>query len=257
MSYEIKLDIFEGPLDLLLHLIEKNEVSITDIPVAEITSQYLEAIDTMRSLNLEIAGEYILMASYLTYIKSQMLLPLPEIDKGERWDVGEDPRADLVAHLLEYRRYKRVALTLGDFPLLGRDVFPRESVEPALENLGQPYLSMDANELAKIIEDILKRRQPEMHLEIVTEQVTLKEKIQEIMARLQKHRWLSFGSLFSDDFSRSNVVVTFLALLEVVKNGAARMYQENPFGSIVISRRKKEIDGFEYELKNSTVSSQP
>jgi segregation and condensation protein A len=237
MTYEVKLDIFEGPLDLLLHLIEKNEVSIVDIPVAEITRQYLDTIETMRSLNLEVAGEYLLMASYLTHIKSQMLLPLPEIDKGDHLEEGEDPRAELVAHLLEYRRYKNVAMSLGVIPLLGRDVFNRESVDPALTSDRPVPLSIDAQELFNIMADIMRRKQPEMLLEIRNDPVSLRDKIQDILARLKNHRWLSFGSLFSDDFSRGNIVVTFLALLEVVKNGAARIYQETPFGSIVISRR--------------------
>jgi segregation and condensation protein A len=237
MNYEVKLDIFEGPLDLLLHLIEKNEVSIGDIPVAEITKQYLNTIETMKSLNLEVAGEYLLMASYLTHIKSQMLLPLPEMDKGECLEGGEDPRAELVAHLLEYRKYKAVASSLGVMPLLGRDVFNRESVDPVSNTQMPSTLLLDAQELFKVMRDIIERQQPEMLLEIKSEPVSLKDKIQDILVRLQKHPWLSFGSLFSDDFSRSNVVVTFLALLELVKSGAARIYQETPFGSIVISRR--------------------
>ncbi len=237
MNYEVKLDIFEGPLDLLLHLIEKNEISISDIPVAEITKQYLNTIETMKSLNLEVAGEYLLMASYLTHIKSQMLLPLPETDKGGCLEGGEDPRAELVAHLLEYRKYKAVASSLGGMPLLGRDVFNRESVDPVSNTQMPSTLLIDAQELFKVMRDIIERQQPEVLLEIKSEPVSLKDKIQDILVRLQKHPWLSFRSLFSDDFSRSNVVVTFLALLELVKIGAARIYQETPFGSIVISRR--------------------
>lgn len=237
MNYEVKLDIFEGPLDLLLHLIEKNEVSIGDIPVAEITKQYLNTIETMKSLNLEVAGEYLLMASYLTHIKSQMLLPLPETDTGDCLEGGEDPRAELVAHLLEYRKYKAVASSLGGMPLLGRDVFNRESVDPVSNTQMPSTLLIDAQELFKVMRDIIERQQPEVLLEIKSEPVSLKDKIQDILVRLQKHPWLSFRSLFSDDFSRSNVVVTFLALLELVKSGAARIYQETPFGSIVISRR--------------------
>ena len=237
MNYEVKLDIFEGPLDLLLHLIEKNEISISDIPVAEITKQYLNTIETMKSLNLEVAGEYLLMASYLTHIKSQMLLPLPETDKGGCLEGGEDPRAELVAHLLEYRKYKAVASSLGGMPLLGRDVFNREFVDPVSNTQMPSTLLIDAQELFKVMRDIIERQQPEVLLEIKSEPVSLKDKIQDILVRLQKHPWLSFRSLFSDDFSRSNVVVTFLALLELVKIGAARIYQETPFGSIVISRR--------------------
>ena len=122
-------------------------------------------------------------------------------------------------------------------PLLGRDVFNREFVDPVSNTQMPSTLLIDAQELFKVMRDIIERQQPEMFLEIKSEPVSLKDKIQDILVRLQKHPWLSFRSLFSDDFSRSNVVVTFLALLELVKIGAARIYQETPFGSIVISRR--------------------
>lgn len=237
MPYEVKLDIFEGPLDLLLHLIEKNEVSISDIPIASITRQYLDTIETMKLMNLELAGEYLVMASYLAHIKSRMLLPDPKIDDLESLDEDEDPRAELVAHLLEYRRYKTIAGELGVMPLLGRDVFQRETSELSMDVKGHSPLTMDVQELVAVITKLLKRKEPEMLMEIKNEPVSIREKIEEIINRLQKHQWLSFGALFSEDFSKGNIVVTFLALLEVVKSGVARIYQETPFGSIVISRR--------------------
>ncbi len=237
MPYEVKLDIFEGPLDLLLHLIEKNEVSISDIPIASITTQYLETIESMRSLNLELAGEYLVMASYLTHIKSQMLLPTSVTDDGAPIDETYDPRAELVAHLLEYRRYKSIVAELVAMPLLARDVFHREFGEPIPDSQGRSPLNMDVNELLTIFKGLLERQEPKMLMEIKNEPVSIREKVEEIVNKLQRHRWLSFGALFSEDFSRSNFVVTFLALLEVVKIGLARIYQEAPFGSIVISRR--------------------
>ncbi|MGC8660645.1 MAG: segregation and condensation protein A [Desulfomonilaceae bacterium] len=230
------MDIFEGPLDLLLHLIEKNEVSISDIPIASITSQYLETIETLRSFNLDIAGEYLVMATYLTHIKSQMLLPSPSVSDGGPAD-EEDPRAELVGHLLEYKRYKTIAADLGSMPLLGRDVFQK-----GLSDCGHPANgwrppALDVNELFNSLKDLLERQEPEMLLEISNEPLSVREKIDEILKRLEKHSWLSFGLLFSDDFSRSNVVITLLAILEIVKMGLARIYQEVPFGCIVISRR--------------------
>ena len=237
MAYEVKLDIFEGPLDLLLHLIEKNEVSIGDIPIATITEQYLETIEIMRSFNLELAGEYLVMASYLTYLKSQMLLPAAVADDGALDDDAEDPRAELVAHLLEYRRYRTVAAELGAMPLLGREVFERDGCEPLPDGQGRSALSIDVNELVSALQALLEKREPKMAMEIRNEPISIQIKIEEIITRLKTHRWLSFGSLFSDDFSRGNIVVTFLALLEVVKNGVARIYQDIPFGSILVSRR--------------------
>ena len=237
MVYEVKLDIFEGPLDLLLHLIEKNEVSIGDIPIAAITDQYLQTIEIMRSFNLELAGEYLVMASYLTYLKSQTLLPVAVSDDGTPGDDVEDPRAELVAHLLEYRRYRTVAAELGSMPLFGREVFERDGREPLLDGQGRSVVSIDINELVSALQALLEKREPKMSMEIRSEPISIQIKIEEIITRLKTHRWLSFGSLFSEDFSRGNIVVTLLALLEVVKNGVARMYQDIPFGSIVISRR--------------------
>lgn len=236
MPYEVKLDIFEGPLDLLLHLIEKNEVSISDIPIASITGQYLDTIESMKSLNLEVAGEYLVMASYLTHIKSQMLLPAPIKDDEDAAEDVEDPRAELVAHLLEYRRYKTIAAELGAMPLLGRDVFHKESSGLIGVGLECSSLNINVNELVKAFKNLLEKQEPKMLMEIKNEPVSIREKMDEILGRLQKHRWLSFGGLFSEDFSKSNLVVTFLALLEMVKMGLAKIYQEVPFGSIVISR---------------------
>ena len=236
MPYEIKLDIFEGPLDLLLHLIEKNEVSISDIPIASITGQYLDTVESMKSLNLEVAGEYLVMASYLTHIKSQMLLPAPMKDDEIYSEGVEDPRAELVSHLLEYRRYKTIAAELGAMPLLGREVFHKESSDPIGAGLGCSSLTINVNELVKALKYLLEKQEPKMLMEIKNEPVSIREKMDEILVRLQKHRWLSFGGLFAEDFSKSNIVVTFLALLEIVKMGLAKIYQEVPFGSIVISR---------------------
>lgn len=237
MPYEVKLDIFEGPLDLLLHLIEKNEVSISDIPIASITGQYLETIESMKSFNLEVAGEYLVMASYLTHIKSQMLLPKPIVNEDITESGSEDPRAELVAHLLEYRKYKTIAAELSVMPLLGRDVFHREYSESTGMAQGPAFLTMDVHELGKRLLNLLEKREPKMLMEIKTEPITVQEKIGEILNRLQNHRWISFGGLFLEDFSRSNIVITFLALLEIVKMGRANIYQETPFGSIVIFRR--------------------
>jgi len=244
MSYEIKLEVFEGPLDLLLHLIHRNEVSITDIPIALITQQYLETIELMKSLNLDVAGEYLLMAAYLTHIKSRMLLPAE--DEEESQEKGEDPREELVAHLLEYKQYREAAENLSERLLLDRDVFAREAQEESLElPKSQQPLSVGLHELLAAFKDILERTSRRDLIELEPERLLVKDKIREILDRLQSHEWLTFASLFETDISRVNVLTTFLALLETVKLQLVRVYQDQPFGTILISRRSTSEDGQE------------
>lgn len=236
MSYEVKLDVFEGPLDLLLHLIHRNEVSITDIPIAPITEQYLQTVELMKSLNLDVAGEYLVMAAYLTHIKSQMLLPTPE--DGETEQPGEDPRDELVAHLLEYKRYKEAALSLSSNPMLNREVFVREDLEvhAELSRSAQP-LEVGIGELVCALRDLLEKTARRDLLEIEPDRLSVKDKINELLERLRHREWLTFVSLFEEDTTRMNLLTTFLALLELVKLQLVRIYQDKPFGTILISRR--------------------
>jgi segregation and condensation protein A len=236
MSYEIKLEVFEGPLDLLLHLIQRNEVNITDIPIAPITRQYLETIELMKSLNLDVAGEYLVMAAYLTHIKSQMLLPVNASEDAP--EQGEDPRDELVAHLLEYKRYKEAALDLDSAPVLDRDVFGRDSAEDSEEipRSGQP-LNVSLHELLAALREVIQRTCRRDLIEVEPERLLVKDKIREILELLNEHQYMTFGSLFVEDTSRMNVLTTFLALLEVVRLRLVRAYQDTPFGTILISRR--------------------
>lgn len=235
MTYEIKLEVFEGPLDLLLHLIHRNEVSITDIPIALITAQYLETIELMKSLNLDVAGEYLVMAAYLTHIKSQMLLPLDTEPNSEETG-GVDPRDELVSHLLEYKRYKEAAEALGSTSMLDRDVFAREPGEEPVDFSQQP-LNVSIVDLLNAFRELMARTARRDLIELEPDRLLVKDKINEILNRLQGRDWLTFGSLFQDDFSRLNVLTTFLALLEIVKLQLVRVYQDAPFGTILISRR--------------------
>jgi len=236
MQYEVKLDIFEGPLDLLLHLIHRNEVSITDIPISLITRQYLETIELMKSLNLDVAGEYLVMASYLTHIKSQMLLPVPEEEEGE--EPSEDPRAELVAHLLEYKRYKEAAENLAARPVLDRDVFAREDAEPDDgASLDARPLDVSLSDLLLAFRDVLARTSRRDLLEIEPDRLSIRDKIHEILSRLKDAECITFQSLFADRADRHDLLVTFLALLEVVKLKLVRVHQDKPFGTILLSRR--------------------
>ncbi|MCA1960939.1 MAG: segregation/condensation protein A [Desulfomonile sp.] len=236
MQYEVKLDIFEGPLDLLLHLIHRNEVSITDIPIALITRQYLETIELMKSLNLDVAGEYLVMASYLTHIKSQMLLPVPEEEEGEK--PGEDPRAELVAHLLEYQRYKEAAENLAARPVLDRDVFTRDDTESDIgASPDMRPLDVSLTDLLLAFRDVLARTSRRDLLEIEPDRLSIRDKIHEILSRLKDADCITFQSLFAEQADRHDLLVTFLALLEVVKLRLVRVHQDKPFGTILVSRR--------------------
>jgi len=232
-AYRVKLDAFEGPLDLLLHLIKKNEVEIVDIPVAKITEQYMSYIEVMRELNLDVAGEYLVMAATLTLIKSRMLLPSSEDDAD---DEEADPRADLVRQLLEYQRYREAALALAERPLLQRDVFVREpftDVEPPGEG-ELPRLQVSTWELLAALKAVLQRARPETVHEVVTERVSLRDRARGLLDRLVRERVVDFENLFDDTTTRLEMVVTFLALLELMKMGGVRAVQADLFGKIVV-----------------------
>lgn len=232
--YRVSLPVFEGPLDLLLHLIKKSEVEIVDIPIATITEQYLAYLEVMRGLSLDVAGEFLVMAATLTLIKSRMLLPPSEEEEEEE---EADPRADLVRQLLEYQRYREAALALSERPLLQRDVFAREPVMDAQET-GEPgelpLLKVTVWELLDAFRSVLKRLRPEAVHEIVTERISLRDRVRTMLQALSVARSLDFDSLFDEDASRSDVIITFLALLELMKMGAARATQEERYGRIVI-----------------------
>jgi segregation and condensation protein A len=223
----VKLDVFEGPLDLLLHLIRENEVDIHDIPIAAIAAQYFEYLSLMRELNLDAAGEYLLMAATLAWIKSRLLLPPQE---GDEDDEGADPRLALVARLLEYQRYKEVAEQLGQRALLGRDVFPARGAAPDPRPESERELDVDLFKLVQAFRDVLRRARPEAAPHAVeTERVTVLECMRAVMQRLAERPLLAFEDLFEEPGagapSRSRLVATFLALLELTRLAAIRLYQ--------------------------------
>ena len=236
MTYEVKLEFFEGPLDLLLHLIHRNEVSITDIPIAFVTQQYLETIELMRSLNLDVAGEYLVMAAYLTHIKSRMLLPSHADPDSE--EVEEDPRDELVAHLLEYKRYKEGALSLSTLNMLDSEVFTREPGDDAQDMpLAAQPIEVGLHELIAAMRGILERAGNRDLLELEPERLQVKDKIRDILDCLRTQESATFESLFEDEPTRMNILTTFLAVLEIVKLQLVRLYQDVPFGTIIVSRR--------------------
>jgi len=231
-GYTFRLEGFEGPLDLLLHLIQKNELDIFNIPIALITEQYLEYLQLMKVLNLDVAGEYLLMASTLLHIKSRMLLPRSSEEEEEE---EEDPRAELVRRLLEYQKYKQAAGELEKRPLLDRDVFirltPTESQAPEEERI-----EVNLFELLEAFQEVLKRVKPEAVHEVTLEHLSVEDKILEILVLLEReNRSMAFHRLFPEQPSRRVVVVTLLAILELVKMKRIRIFQMAPFETIRIS----------------------
>lgn len=233
MTYEIKLDIFEGPLDLLLYLIRKNEIDIYDIPIALITEQYLQYLDMMRAMNLDLAGEYLVLASTLLLIKSKMLLPEPPMD-GEQPE-EEDPRAELVRQLLEYQAYKEASLTLASRPLLERDVF-KQAYPPfnfEADDL-EPVIEASLFDLVKAFQYIIANIEPGVTLEIDIEKLSLTDRIHDILERLTEKHSLMFDELLLERRDRRWIIFTFLAVLELMKTRLIKAYQPGPFGQIRI-----------------------
>jgi segregation and condensation protein A len=230
----VKLDLFEGPLDLLLHLIKKSEVEITDIPIAAITDQYLAMIEGVTELNLDNAGEYLVMAATLTFIKSRMLLPAVP---GDDDDAEDDPRTELVQQLLEYQRYREAAAHLASRPLLTRDVFAAngEPLEPvAPEEEGPPVRDATLGDLLEALRAVLERTAKPRPHEIVRPMRSVGECVHIILARFALAEQIEFMELFEPEASRADVVVTFLSLLELVRLRIIRARQDERFGSITL-----------------------
>ena len=231
MTTRVQLEIFEGPLDLLLHLIKKNEVSITDIPIATITEQYLATLEVMQTFNLDVAGEFLVMAATLIHIKSRMLLPMADDEDDE--EEGTDPREELVRRLLEYQRFKDVADQLERRELLTRDVFVR-SVAPAEEVPAPGFREVSVFELLTALKRVLDRLPKDAVHEVTLEKITMREKMTLLLDQLRTQGKILFESLFAEVTTRMEVVVTFLAMLELVKVRAIRIFQEEATGPIQI-----------------------
>jgi len=235
MSYQIKLEIFEGPMDLLLHLIKKHELDIYSIPIALITQQYLEYIDLMKSLDMEIAGDFLVMASTLTHIKSKMLLPPPENPENE--EDGVDPRAELIRRLLEYKSFKDAAGSLESKETIWSQMYARPA-EATLEVPGddEPLLfDFHLFDLLAALKDVIARV-PDVKFEITAEAVSITEKISQILSRLEIVDSLLFSDLFEGSTSKAQVIGTFLALLELIKTRVVKAFQIEQFGAIRIMK---------------------
>ncbi|MBU2549649.1 MAG: segregation/condensation protein A [Proteobacteria bacterium] len=225
MSLTVKLEIYEGPLDLLLHLIKKNEVDIYDIPVALITSQYLDYLDLLESLNVEVAGEFLVMAATLAQIKSRLLLPILDSDEESE---EEDPRMAIVRPLLEYIRVKEAAESLERRNVLDRDVFARQIPLPEPEvPPGEEMLEANLFDLIDAFRSIASRIESSAGLQFILETKTIQERITEIIQLLKEKQQATFEDICAQDTTKAQLVLSFLAILELARVGILRLFQHH------------------------------
>lgn len=250
-TYAVKLQVFEGPLDLLLHLIRQAEVDVTDIPIADIAKQYVDYLSLMDELNLDVAGEYLVMAATLAWIKSRMILPPPDSGEDEE---ALDPRAELVARLLEYQRFKEVSEALGETPRLDRDVFAGsgEAFEPTPD--AEREIKVGMVQLIEAYRRVLKGTKPagtHSH-EVEAESVTVHERMIAVMDVIAHNETIEFHRVFEEEGgapSRPVVVTTFLAILELTRLAAIRIYQgvdEDLYPEGPIRLRRHEVPGSDW-----------
>ena len=223
-NFRIELPNFEGPLDLLLHLIRKHELDVLDLPISFITDKYLEYLGLMENLNLDIASEYLVMAATLAHIKSKMLLPRPPEDQDDDELDELDPRAALIRRLLEYQKYKTVAADLGERAIAGRDVFSRGTPPPAADGPA-PLGQVSVFRLLDALKKIAERVNATFSLEVDAERMSIQERIGGLVDLLRERRRCRFDELFDDVSTSYDLVVTFLALLEMAKMRLASIYQ--------------------------------
>jgi segregation and condensation protein A len=239
MTFQIKLDVFEGPLDLLLHLIREHQLDILDIPIAAITDEYLRYLALMQELDLDVAGEFLLMAATLIHIKSKMLLPPDETAEGEEAE-QEDPRAELVSRLLEYKRFKEAAQTLG--VLESETAYLHRRGAPAMEMEIEGPLQVSMVELLRALRDVLARTDTAAPLEITPEEINVGQRVVMLIDRLAAESPIEFGQLFGQTTRRVEVIVTFLALLELLRRRLATARQSEAMGPIMIYRTVERVD---------------
>ena len=231
-ALEVFLETFEGPLDLLLYLIRRQNLDILDIPIAAITSQYMEYVELMKDLRLELAAEYLVMAAMLAEIKSRMLLPSPVQVEDEE----QDPRAELVRRLQEYERYKRAGENLDGLPRLHRDVFPADAPVPDVElSRRPPEVSMQ--ELLAALAAVMSRAEMFSHHHVQREALSVRERMTRTLERLDSETFCDFQALLEAGEGRAGVVVSFLAILELIKAGLVELVQAESFGPIYIRAR--------------------
>ncbi len=232
-ALEVFLDTFEGPLDLLLYLIKRQNLDILDIPIAKITRQYMEYVELMKEVRLELAGEYLLMAAMLAEIKSRLLLPRSS-DNNEEED---DPRAELVRRLQEYERYKQAAEDIDALPRIGRDLF-EVVIQLPDRSTTRPEPGVSLEEILCAFREVLKRADMNTHHYIEREQLSVRERMSQVLAAINADSFTGFPSLFPCEEGRAGVVVTLLAILELLKNSLLEFIQTEPYGPLYVKSRE-------------------
>ncbi len=243
-AYTVKLEGFEGPLDLLIHLIRKHELDIYNIPIALITEQYLRYIELMQELNLDVAGEFLVMASTLIHIKSRLLLPRPET-ASEAGGPDEDPRETLVRRLLEHQKYKTAAELLHERETLRAAQLPRPdaAVAAAMQDEFEPELEVDLFSLMAAFRGVLERANRRPRMVLPPEQMSIHERMHQLLEQLSETEACGFEELFADgDGSRPFMIVTFLAILEMIRLKVIRVFQAGSFGAIRVYKRPRPVD---------------
>ena len=243
-DYPVRLQNFEGPLDLLLHLIKKHELDIYDIPIALVTQQYLDYLDLMDELdlNLEVVGEFLVMAATLIHIKSRMLLPRPDPTQE---DPGEDPREALVRRLLEHQRFKAAAELLHEKEIQRSAQWGRPDgrVAEVVGEAPEPEVEVDLFSLMAAFRQVLDRARQRPRVLLPPEQISIEDRIEQLLARLSETEACGFEELFADVQTRSGMVVTFLALLEMIRLKLVRVFQQANFGPIRVYKRVVKAEG--------------
>jgi segregation and condensation protein A len=232
-ALEVILEAFEGPLDLLLYLIKRQNLDVLDIPVAQITTQYMKYVDLMKSLNLELAAEYLVMAALLGEIKSRMLLPRQAEDEDDELD----PRAELIRRLQEYERYKKAAEDIDELPRVGREIHMAVAEQPKIER-ERTHPDVDLREVLLALQDVLHRADMFESHQVSREKLSTRERMTQVLERLGRDRFVPFVSLFTYEEGRLGVVVTFLAILELVKESLVELVQSEPLGAIHVKARE-------------------
>lgn len=245
MSYKIKLEIFEGPLDLLLYLVKKDHLNVYDIPIAAITQQYLDYLELMRLLDLNIAGEFLVMAATLLEIKSKMLLPAKEPSPDEQGE--QDPRAELVNQLLEYEKFKKIAEELREKEQERKEVFKRpktQNQEYAAPDSAEVYFEASLFDLINAFSQALKEVPAELFYEVIKDEFTIEEKIHEILHLLLDSSLVLLSELFKKAKNKFEIIVTFMAILELIRLKEVKIRQQKLFSDIEIIRNKNNISPY-------------
>lgn len=238
-DYKVNLEVFEGPLDLLLYLIKKNDLEITDIPISMITEEYLKYLDAMNELNVNVAGDFLLMAAELMQIKSKMLLPTE--GEGEDEPLEEDPRADLQRRLLEYQRYKDAAGELSKRPLLFRDEYLTLDPE-GLPNREEVLLDQNVYKLFEAFQGLLKKVSKDKIQEVTIDRLSVNERIFQLIEKIKVNQTIAVEALMSEEFYKYDLVITFLALLEMAKLNMIKVFQAGRSQPIYLTGKIQEVD---------------